>query len=396
MRGAVAAVVLCLCLGSSARSRRTREAAPATPPPAAPAWEDTRGFLFRPTEDGNSTGLIQSKTMKIGGPMGNMLVQYAWAIAMSVLSNVTMNVAPRCPHWRMPGRRGAQKIRIKKRRDGSGEPCIRILHELNGAGGVDLIHKTPLYQQVRRELFQLPVKQSWFEWGGYFVRQGSAHWGWTWEDDPYGVLWKTRPLFRNAVRPLVDRFSPSCPMDSVVIHLRCSDIPFCRQGYTLFRHSWYLRALDQVEGQDIKVCILTCAAHQPMVCEGSGRRQSSRFKLCTVWADALATDMKAHPRVKSVEVQKCQPVENDFASLVRCRAMVSGGSSFSFTAALLRSAGLAILPEPGRNTWIQKAGNQSATPGPDSGIRVLAAPRLRHEEVRDYYDADAVTKLLRS
>eukprot|EP00756_Hemistasia_phaeocysticola_P013382 Hpha_TRINITY_DN15276_c0_g1::TRINITY_DN15276_c0_g1_i1::g.66474::m.66474 len=252
-----------------------------------------------------------------------MLQQYAWAIGISVLVNSNMSVGAPCPTSVTRSARGIA-VRFKKTKAGMIQ-CHRILRKLDPEGGRDLVLRTAEYHRVRRELNSLPLRQSWFDHGGYFARNGSAYWGWAWEDDPYGVMFMTRSLFRNALLPIVQSTKPTCPGGSVVVHFRCSDVPFCRRTYTLLRHSWYLSALDSVPGSDsFEVCLLSCPRFQTPFClppkpEGVAEQ---RGVACLRWAEGLRDDMRKHPRVKGVEL-KCGSVERDMAAMVHARALVA-------------------------------------------------------------------------
>eukprot|EP00756_Hemistasia_phaeocysticola_P013384 Hpha_TRINITY_DN15276_c0_g1::TRINITY_DN15276_c0_g1_i3::g.66482::m.66482 len=331
-----------------------------------------------------------------------MLQQYAWAIGISVLVNSNMSVGAPCPTSVTRSARGIA-VRFKKTKAGMIQ-CHRILRKLDPEGGRDLVLRTAEYHRVRRELNSLPLRQSWFDHGGYFARNGSAYWGWAWEDDPYGVLFTTRPIFRRSVIPLVAS-SGTCPKHAIAVHMRCSDIPFCRGTYTLMRHSWFKSALDKAppsayKNGKLEICVFMCTHHQSAACTMADPKanMSARAENCMGWATALVEDLQADPRVGSV-THICGNVENDFGSMVYSPLLISGGSSLSFVAALLRTPDApSVLPLPiSAGYWTQQAGkNSTAVPDPASGIHILSAPRVMHSEIESYYDAKAVLRVLRS
>eukprot|EP00756_Hemistasia_phaeocysticola_P026867 Hpha_TRINITY_DN16087_c4_g3::TRINITY_DN16087_c4_g3_i1::g.118602::m.118602 len=380
------------------------------PPPAAPISL----YPFRPKQDRAIDNVIYSHTIKPDGPLGNMLVQYAWSFGIALLANATLYVKPFCPNQNFV-KGGKAFRRFRKYRSSSKmgrSTCLNILKDMEGDGGQDVRDRSPLFQKAQQQLSSLPVDESWFAYGGHLTRNGSATWGWSWEDDPYGVLFITRNLFRKALLPVLARTRTSCDPSSVAIHFRCSDIPFCRGEYTLMRHSWYKSALDHVpksaytDGK-VNICLFTCNTHQPSPCfrevgsrSNSTTRQSNatlRSAACKYWADALKDDLLADKRVGSVETV-CGTVERDFAVMIKAPVLISSGSSLSFTAALLRDQGTAILPLPMRPAyWTRLAGKpHTFVPPPESGIQLIPAPRVRHEEIEDYYEVEKVLQVIRS
>eukprot|EP01062_Namystynia_karyoxenos_P022169 TRINITY_DN18473_c0_g1_i2.p1 TRINITY_DN18473_c0_g1~~TRINITY_DN18473_c0_g1_i2.p1 ORF type:complete len:517 (+),score=121.94 TRINITY_DN18473_c0_g1_i2:78-1628(+) len=358
-------------------------------------------------------------------PLGNMLTRYFWACALALLANSSLDGRTVCPGESfLPIPRGRTRVfkgrvsptgRMRPKNFGRCSPVLKHLP----ADGSEHVRPSGSPTDMRKAMLaamsHLPLplhdKRNWWARNGTLLRGGFPFWGWTWEDDPLGLLWAVRPLHRELMR----RFLPrrTCVAD-VVIHLRCADVPFCRTQYTLMRNDWFRTALMAVQlPPNAQVCVLLCSTHDTVGCDDREPttvrtkfrdhvRRAARSGTCAAVGEEVVRAVSSVPNVGNVTLL-CggdgEGVERDFAAMVHAPVLVSTGSSLSFHAALAQAEGhVAVLPRPpmrGRFTRRMRAFG-TAYPPAGSGILHLAAPRLRHREVFDYYNTTDVVRLLRT
>jgi hypothetical protein len=186
----------------------------------------------------------------------------------------------------------------------------------------------------------------------------------------YGFLVAMRPVIRDVLRPLLQQGSPKY---DVVLHFRCSDVPFQRGSmYRLLCYRWYTRALAMVRTKVRSIAIVSCHMHQ-------SRRQNRDS--CQKYVDRLAEHvrtLKSEAKVHTV----CASVDEDFSTMAQAPVLISSGSSMSYMAGLV-SEGTTIFPSTSQKHPYRNV---------PEGWVVLDSEKdvLRDNEVVDYHDVERV------
>eukprot|EP00756_Hemistasia_phaeocysticola_P060366 Hpha_TRINITY_DN3983_c0_g1::TRINITY_DN3983_c0_g1_i1::g.17958::m.17958 len=226
------------------------------------------------------------------------------------------------------------------------------------------------------------------------MQKRKADFAWAWEDDPFGVFWAVRPIVRDMLQ--TQGVFPTCHAD-IVVHFRCSDVPFCRSQYTLMRVGWFVSALRRAgAGPGTRVCFLMCSSHQPEICTQNATRAK---RACSAYAAAAADAIATVVGKENVET-RCEGPVQDFAAMVSARRLLlSTGSSMSFMAALARDPSqMSILPLPARRApyTVLSGRNHTSVPPESEGLLLLPAERILHSEVPDYFDIAHVLRLFQT
>jgi len=164
-----------------------------------------------------------------------------------------------------------------------------------------------------------------------------------------------------------------------VIHFRCADTPFVRNpDYALQKHCFFQKALDDIQlklQQEFKeVIILSYINH---------RADENQANACTKYVSFLKKYLEELQY--RVDIQSESSLE-DFAAIFYAPASISTSSSFSFMAGFF-GKGIFISTTNGFFD-----GNQERCL--DCGSQIYKGYNLKHTDVEDYYNTDAVLKML--
>jgi hypothetical protein len=168
-----------------------------------------------------------------------------------------------------------------------------------------------------------------------------------------------------------------------IIHFRCSDVPFIRHGFYHFqRYEFFIDSLKELAGKGIdvsKVYLMVSFLH-----EGSEKKNAASL----IYIQSLKQFLEENNYV--VEIIS-QDVASDFAALFYAPAVISTCSSFSFTAGFF---GNGIFITEGHYNEDFESG--SVTESPCYAPFIKKGYSVNHSRILDYYDTDAVIKILKS
>jgi len=214
--------------------------------------------------------------------------------------------------------------------------------------------------------------------------------------------WQVFPALYVAMRPVIQELVQKSLVDmgtfgtqqmdaNVVIHFRCSDIPF-DHTYKFLTYEWYKRALRSLQAQGVptgQINIIHCSAPTARLL-----RQTAA---CAKYAKLLAAVIDSVPGVQKTWVS-CGKVDEDFATMARAPALISSISSMSFMAGIA-SYGNVVVPDV-RQTTNHDMQGVSIDNMPCGGVHFSCASTigmvLNHEDVLDYYDIDSVHNALKT
>lgn len=166
--------------------------------------------------------------------------------------------------------------------------------------------------------------------------------------------------------------------ETICIHFRCSDVPFIRHNqYHLQKYSYFKKCLEEVSHLGYKkIKLVSCSFHRSM---------EDNQKACTKYIDSLVQYLSSLGY--SVEIQ-CKSNIEDFATLFYAPVSISTGSSYSFMSGYF---GNGIFMAEGHYIDDEKIPVSQCT-----NCKWLKHGHcLKHSDVKDYYDTDAVIKSLK-
>jgi hypothetical protein len=168
-------------------------------------------------------------------------------------------------------------------------------------------------------------------------------------------------------------------IDCPVIHFRCSDIPFIRNGYYFFqKYKFFKDSLNEIKKKlNInykKVILLSCNFH---------KSTDLNSEKCNIYAESLKTYLENLGYIVDV---KCSSNLEDFATIFYAPAIISTCSSFSFMSGFF-SDGLFIS-----EGHYASGSNIKCN---DCGDWLKNGYSIEHHDVMDYYDTDSVIKMLK-
>lgn len=209
----------------------------------------------------------------------------------------------------------------------------------------------------------------------------------------HAALWRSAfrtkrcamPLVRLAVWSRFGSHARTLPR-SIAVHVRCSDVPFCRDpNYMLATCPWYNAAIAfamaKVKGPSPEE-IIVVSCHNHAGTRGSLNWQDGRTmaknRLECEWivAQYMASFARTFPGVR-VSVQ-CGSLGDDVMTMVCSSALVAPTGSLAYYSGMASDNVFVVPPSLGRgylrpNMYIVRSGGS----GDDT---------VHHDSVRDYYD----------
>jgi hypothetical protein len=169
-------------------------------------------------------------------------------------------------------------------------------------------------------------------------------------------------------------------VDSPVIHFRCSDTPFIRNGYYFFqKYKFFKDSLEDIKKklnvEYNKVILLSCNFH---------KSTDKNSTACNIYAESLKTYLEDLGYIVDV---KCSSNLDDFATMFYAPAVISTCSSFSFMAGFFSNG---IFISEGHF----ESGNERRCN--DCGEWLKSGYSIEHHNIEDYYNTENVIKLLYS
>jgi hypothetical protein len=240
-----------------------------------------------------------------------------------------------------------------------------------------------------------------------------------WAEDR-GILRAMQPVLSDVVEIALEASAAARPASyspsgsDVVVHFRCSDVPFSRHpSYRLLTYAWWRQALrigtvelfsahkrdlsllDPSEGQfaGLSVEIISCASWN---IENDDVDGAAQREACGAYSASLARFLETLPAVRSPVQLRCGSADEDFEAMVKAPLLIGSGSSMSTVAAhAARWPRVAVMPDT-----VDRS-NSSVFPSKArlplrKGFTILpsAGYRVAHESVDDYEDTSEVLDLL--
>lgn len=165
-----------------------------------------------------------------------------------------------------------------------------------------------------------------------------------------------------------------------VIHFRCSDTPFIRNGYYFFqKYSFFRDSLEEIKNitkiNYNKVILLSCNFHK------SNNKNSEK---CNIYSNSLEEYLRD---LGYDVIVQCQSNLDDFATIFYAPAIISTCSSYSFMAGFFSNG---IFISEGHYA------SGSDIKCNDCGDWLKKGYSIEHADITDYYDTDSVIKLLKN
>ena len=203
------------------------------------------------------------------------------------------------------------------------------------------------------------------------------------------IVNKRREQFWTIMKPLINEILDNAfkknnlkkTINVPVIHFRCSDTPFNRNGYYFFqKYRFFKDSLDEIKDLTHinykKVKLLSCNFH---------KSNDKNSETCNVYANSLKEYLENIGY--EVEIQ-CDSNIDDFATIFYAPAIISTCSSFSFIGGFFSNG---IFISEGHYNCNKKNGKCE-----DCGTWLKQNYSIDHHDVEDYYDTANVIKLLRT
>jgi len=202
---------------------------------------------------------------------------------------------------------------------------------------------------------------------------------WTVMTKQMETFWKImKPTVNRILKEALEKSNLNKDVDAPVIHYRCSDMPFAKQGYYHFqKYSFFkdsLEVIKQKTGKKYdKVYICYCNAH-----ESSQENQDS----CDKYMISLTEYLE---NLGYKVITKCQSVNEDFATMFYAPGIISTSSSFSFMAGYF-SDGVFIssMYDEQKNRECNECDEWSKN-----------GYTLKHAEVDNYHDTSKVISMIK-
>lgn len=190
---------------------------------------------------------------------------------------------------------------------------------------------------------------------------------------------KIRPIAKKLSDGL---FAPSEKTNGIVVHFRCSDVPFNRHpSYEMPMYRFYRKYIDQFRKSrnfSNEILLITNDSHKkdPSTAKSIGHYQESLLKF-----------LRETYRDMAVAIRRDGTEESDFRSMQQSRFLIAQASSFAFCAALGGNQETAVVMMP------RHMKNQP--PPLPAHIVYAESDGLDHAFVADYNDCDQVVLMLR-
>jgi hypothetical protein len=183
-----------------------------------------------------------------------------------------------------------------------------------------------------------------------------------------------KPIINNILDTTLRKNNLYKEINQQVIHFRCSDIPFIRNGYYFFQRYAFFK--DSLEENDLgkNVIFLSCNFH---------KSNDKNSKTCNIYAESLKKYIENLGYNINV---KCSSNLDDFATMFYAPVVISTCSSFSFMAGFF-SDGIFISEGHYDSNNREKKCN-------DCEKWLKNGYSIEHADVDDYYNTDNVIKKL--
>lgn len=167
-------------------------------------------------------------------------------------------------------------------------------------------------------------------------------------------------------------------VDSPIIHFRCADTPYERNPqYHFPKYSFYKNALKTIADRNgetyKKVLVYSCSSHMS---------NEKMVKGCSEYADKLCNYLES---VGYNAKPECNSNIEDFAKMFYAPGVISIGSSYSFISGFFGN-GVFLSTE-----HIEE---KEGVPGCTICNEWTLKGKVKHSQVDDYYDVNAVDKIL--
>lgn len=195
---------------------------------------------------------------------------------------------------------------------------------------------------------------------------------WVVDSEEAKAFWDAmKPHVHDIIKNSLEKSNLVIEQKNPVLHFRCSDVPFNRQGG--YRFSKYQFFKDSLKGYK-EVDILACHTHLS---------EEKNKKACEKYVEYLKKELEA----EGIKVNiACGHYFEDFARMFYAPVVISHGSSMSFMAGYFGNGELLTTG----HIWDEFADF--------TDCKICSHPRsaqLLHSEVKDYYDVDTVHQQLK-
>lgn len=296
-----------------------------------------------------------------------------------------------------------------------GKSYIIQQHNNCGLGNVLSCYFTAVYRNIKRK-FPEPLELTWNKMNQgdllYYLGQATiskqvrqqvtdcllstllsgvyAIYMWELNPDPFIAL---QPFIQEELKLATAHIPTPSPCD-IVLHFRCSDIPFNRHNsYHFLKYEWYINALQQASNyldKDINkfnLILLNCNIHK--------KHQLSY--LVSIYREDLCNYLQN--KFPGLCITKtCNSIDEDFKRMLTAPVLMSNGSSMSYFAGL-GSPHLTLFPQPANRWWQSLArvfGIKRTLKYPSSFVEIPSyLARIPHNHIPDYTDVKYVCRLLR-
>jgi hypothetical protein len=191
-----------------------------------------------------------------------------------------------------------------------------------------------------------------------------------------------KPLVNSILNDAFEKTGINTPVEYPIIHFRCADVPFVRhEAYNFAKYEFYKNALEKINEKTgipyNRVKILYAGGHL------SNAEQDAA---CAVYCESLSKYLESIGY--QVEIYTNSDIE-DFANLFYAPAVISICGSYSFMSAFF-----------GKGVFITtRHSNEGDTEPPSCETCkewMLDDYKLKHKDVEDYLNTDAVIKKLQT
>lgn len=190
-----------------------------------------------------------------------------------------------------------------------------------------------------------------------------------------------KPLINQILNDTFEKNNLEKDVECPVIHFRCSDTPFVRNGYYFFqKYKFFKDSLDSIKREKginyKKVKLLSCNFH---------KSTDKNSKTCNVYANSLKDFLENNGYEVIIQ---CNSNIDDFATIFYAPAIISTCSSFSFIAGFFSNGLFISEGHYDCNINKKKCG--------DCGKWLKNGYSISHNDIKDYYNTDEVIRLLKS
>ena len=202
------------------------------------------------------------------------------------------------------------------------------------------------------------------------------------------IINKRREKFWLIMKPLINEILEFALTSSnlkkkveyPVIHFRCSDTPFIKNGYYFFqKYKFFTDALSEIKKKNEidykKVILLSCNFHK------SNDKNSDS---CNIYAESLKEYLEKNGYETIVQ---CETNIEDFATIFYAPAIISTCSSFSFIAGFFSNG---IFISEGH----YNCNDDNSKKCIDCGDWLKYGYSVPHKDIKDYYDTYNVIEIL--